>query len=295
MRKMGAELEFEMWEDRSCQYMSDLINEIAQRQDMTCQTREAPDHWTMKTDHCGWELTTPAFEATWSNFRKVRQIIEDMRREICYRHNVSRNPNNTGLHVHIDITDLAAEHLRNMVNIFRTFEPALRELQHRSRIDSRWVTPLTDRSDIYYDQYLPNLSPTNINMLTDHNYGMNLSRYECRGTVEIRYGGTSVRGRKVINWMQVLCFLIEASKKVENYQRNECGSLEDLYEFMRSVETGTWLDRRVDNLIIWMERRHRQLYHRQEWREERDERNRQRRIARGEEVDEPANEENPEE
>jgi len=295
MRKMGAELEFAMWEERSQATMCNQVNEIAQRQDMTCDMNEAPQCWTMKTDHCGWELTTPAFEAKWSNFRKIRQIIEDIRREICYRHDVSRNPNNTGLHVHIDVSDLTDAHLRNVVNIFRTFEPALQSIQHRARIDSRWVDPLSNLSDQYYNDRLTMLTRENINILTDHNYGMNFSRYESRGTIEVRYGATTVRGRKVINWMQVLCFLVDAATKVENYQRNECGSLEDLYEFMRSVETGTWLDRRVEDLITWMERRHRQLYHRQEWRQERDERNRQRRIARGEEIDELASEENPEE
>ncbi len=299
MRKMGAELEFRSWSDRATTQnsLNTQINAIADRQQMICRTNESPDYWTMKTDHCGWELTTPAFKSTNNNFIKIYKIIEDLRREICYRHNVCNNPGNTGFHVHCEVGDLSSSQLRNLINIFRTFEPALYSIQHRRRTENSWCRPLsgyfTPNND--RESRISTFSRNNINLMSEHYCAVNFGRYGERKTIEIRYGAATIRGRKVINWMQLLCFMVEAAKSVENYQFNECGELEDLAEFMRSVRTGTWLDRRVPKLIAWMNRRHQALYHRREWQAGREARQEARtaRIAAvntGEEIAEPTSE-----
>jgi len=278
MRLVGAELEFNRSANRNLDQMQRIVHDIAQRQGMQCVSNEVDIHWTMKTDHCGYELTTPAFVANNENFMKIHQIVEDLRREVFYRYNVASQPSETGLHVHIDIRDLNSDQIKNLINLFRTFEPALQDIQHPRRRENSWCRTLHSyfegREGATHRERLETLSTSNINLLHDHYAAMNFGRYNetqnGRKTIEIRYSAASVRGRKVINWMQVLTFLVEASKVVENYQYNTCGSLEDLAEFMMSIETGTWLDRRRRNLIAWMNRRHQQLYHRREWREARD-------------------------
>ena len=278
MRLVGAELEFGRSGPENLEQMRIIVHDIAQRQGMQCVSNEVADHWTMKTDHCGYELTTPAFVANNENFMKVRQIVEDLRREVLYRRQVANAPRETGFHVHVDIRDLNSDQLKNLINLFRTFEPALQDIQHPRRRENNWCRTLSSyfegREGATHRERIETLSTSNINLLRDHYAAMNFGRYSeqrnGRKTIEIRYGAASVRGRKVINWMQVLTFLVEASKVVENYQYNTCGSLEDFCEFMMNIETGTWLDRRRRNLVTWMKRRHQQLYHRREWRAERE-------------------------
>ena len=278
MRLVGAELEFGRSANQSLDQMQRIVHDITQRQGMQCVSNEVDTHWTMKTDHCGYELTTPAFVANNVNFMKIYQIVEDLRREVFYRHNVASQPSETGLHVHVDIRDLNSDQIKNLINLFRTFEPALQDIQHPRRRENSWCQTLhsyfNGREGQLVRERLERLNSNDVNILRDHQQALNFGRYGSYGsdrkTIEIRYGAASVRGRKVINWMQVLTFLVEASKVVENYQYNTCGSLEDLAEFMMSIETGTWLDRRRRNLIAWMNRRHQQLYHRREWREVRD-------------------------
>lgn len=261
MRLVGAEIEFQLNTSRAT--LTRQIDTITKRQGWDCINQEVNRAWTLKTDHCGWELTTPAFSASAENVQKVYQIMEDCRREIFFRHNVSSHPRDCGFHVHIDVRDLNTAQLRNLVNIFWTFEPALRNLQHRSRRTNGWAIGLVET--------LRNCGPegpreqpgTDGYPLNFHYSGTSFGRYYGnRKTIEFRYGATTVRGRRVVNWIQILLFLVEASKHVENYMHNDCGELEDLYAFMQSIQTGTWLDARRHNLICWMKRRYQELYQR---------------------------------
>lgn len=259
MRLVGAEIEFQL--NISSTSLRNQIDTITKRQGWDCVSQEVNQAFTLKTDHCGWELTTPAFSASRDNVQKLYQIVEDCRREIFFRHGVSRHPCNCGYHVHIDIRDLNEAQLRNLVNIFWTFEPALRNLQHRSRRTNGWAVPLQETLRNTPPEGIRNLPGHDRCPLNFHYSGVNFGRYYgSRKTMEIRYGATTVRGRRVVNWIQILMFLVEAAKQIENYQHNDCGELEDLYSFMNSVNTGTWLDARRHNLICWMKRRHDELY-----------------------------------
>jgi len=264
MRKFGFELEFSG--SRIALTRSDLfsdLREAARQQGHTASETENSQHWTLKTDHCGYEFTSPALQATENNFQKAWDIIRKLQ-ITCHENRQIDMPAHQnvchpscGLHVHLEIGDLNESQIANMINIFRTFEDSLLAIHPPSRRNNSFVRLLSSRRSTNWD----------FRALRDHNLAVNFGRYSRtsarRQTIEIRYAGATIRPRKVINWIQILICMVEASKRVINFPYIPNRTFEDFKSFIRNSETETWLDARRPILTRWMDRRINQLsvYH----------------------------------
>jgi len=266
-RLIGLELEFD--NSRINISRSDLkrkLNVIARRENQRVISNEQSDAWTLKNDHCGFEFTSPAIPSSLSNFIKIKNIVNGLK-DICREYRSEGIPEHQtvcspmcGMHVHIKINDLNLKQIRNLVNIFLTYENALLSIQAPSRSNNGFVYLLQDNNDIIENQRTKHEI---ISALRNHYSAVSFTRYNSRKTIEIRYGSATVVGRKVINWIQLLVLLVEIAKYTGNqdhiiqYSQNQ--TFDNLKQFIMENETGTWLDGRKENLITWMDRRIEQI------------------------------------
>jgi len=276
MRSFGFELEFSS--SRVLLGMGELqarLRQVVSEQGQSITGNETSRSWTLKTDHCGYEFTSPAMSASRRSFDKVWHVVNGLRR-ICNENrpdNLPRHQNvchpSCGFHVHIGIGDLNGSQMRNLVNIFRTYEDAILALHAPSRRGNGFVRLLQDRNGRW--ECLNPGDPRNRipSALGDHYNALNFGRYSQRQTIEIRYGSATLVGRKVVNWIQLLVLLVEIAKSCDNvsYQSNQ--GVDELKQFITTHETGTWLDRRRRILAQWIDRRVGQLAAYQTAREDR--------------------------
>ena len=284
MRNFGFELEFSSARVQSS--MNDLncrLNAFTTRRGHSTTGSERAGNWTLKTDHCGFEFTSPAMKATRQNFTKACAVVNKLK-DICREHRSNNllahqtacTPE-CGFHVHLEINDLTGPQMRNLVNIFRTFEDAFLFLHAPSRRDNSYVYLLQHQDSFDFLGNNPRCSiPEEMN---EHYLALNFGQYNNRHTIEIRYASSTLVGRKVVNWIQILTCLVEFAKQLDNvpYQRGQ--GVEDLKRFITAHETETWLDSRRATLARWIDLRVEQLAAYQAAREERRARRRQEREA----------------
>lgn len=272
-RKFGAELEFSRNVSRDIMYGA--VRTAARNHGMSTSHSETPSSWTLKTDcTCGWEITSPALESTRENMELLRNFIIDVKNNIPDDVRPRAINRSCGFHTHIEVGDLNNQQLRNMFRLFQIFEPALLDIQPRSRNGNGYCGSIRNHS-------LPELGLGGLrNGPTGHSTGVNFGRYSSRRkTIEVRYGSPSLRGRRVTNWIQVLLFIVEHSKISPNLEEQSLGNTraQDLSNFLRLEETSVdWLNQRKNSLSRWVLRRSEQL---EESRQER-QRNRENRRQR---------------
>lgn len=95
---------------------------------------ESKSYWTFKTDHCGWEFTSPALRSNPTNLNKVGYFIKAMKKslkrfpenELFYRH--------TGFHVHVDASNITSHEKSHVARAIVKFEPTLVRLNDKCRL-----------------------------------------------------------------------------------------------------------------------------------------------------------------
>lgn len=258
VRKFGAEIEMNP-EGLGVSEIMEHLREILGNNNLVSQN-EAARCWTVKTDHCGLEVTTPAIQSTRENFNKFYETIRLLKNKIRGLNAINSA---CGLHTHIEIRDFNVNQIKNLISNFFVYETALLELQPRSRGRGRENTfvYLLSRDSGYIEEWLNNPVISDLPLI-DHYSAVNFGRYSNssrgRKTIEIRYGAGTIRPRKMVNWIQTLLFIVEASKNScpENLEPK---NLNDFLEFVRNTETGNWIDSRRNGLVQWMIRRKEQL------------------------------------
>jgi len=93
------------------------------------------DCWTLKTDHCGWEITSPALITTLENLDKVGKWVKAMKAGLRGRTERDLFYNQTGLHVHLDLDSIKWNDFNrsNLARAFVKFEPTLIRLNDKVR------------------------------------------------------------------------------------------------------------------------------------------------------------------
>ena len=135
-KRFGFELEIQQVVS-SERVMTSIINKALNISGFGGEVEEDEDVycWTLKTDHCGWEITSPALDTTLENINKVGQWVKAMKaglrgkteRQLFYRE--------TGLHVHLDLdgTTWNMANRNNLARAFIKFEPTLIRLNDKAR------------------------------------------------------------------------------------------------------------------------------------------------------------------
>jgi len=107
--------------------ISGFGGEVEENEDVDC--------WTLKTDHCGWEITSPALDTTLENLGKVGKWTKAMKAGLRGRTERDLFYNQTGLHVHLDLDDNKWNDFNrsNLARAFVKFEPTLIRLNDKVR------------------------------------------------------------------------------------------------------------------------------------------------------------------
>lgn len=252
-RKFGFELEMTIFPYEARRPLQEAVQENSQFPFGFMD--ESSENWTLKGEHTGCEFTSPALQSSPSSFIEIGKVIKSIKTKLNRRGLIEKY---CGFHVHVEINDFDQRQLRNMIRLFKHLEPALLQIQPESRaVRNQWVQKLNSHSAIISDN-------SDVTRLFDaHTSAVNFYRYHQRRTCEIRYGASSVKRRKVINWIQLLIWIIEVSKRMEselnvnslNITRNYQG----LVRFIETSNPGTWIIRRRPKLVSFINDRYTEL------------------------------------
>lgn len=200
-----------------------------------CERYDNGIQWTLKEDvSCGYELSTPP--SSGYNLREIFRVLDILRSTSGIT-----VPVNTGMHVHVDHSDLGARGRNRFIYLWYMFEPLLYQMVRRSRRNSSWCAPI--RSVSRYDRRSssnshswnsivgltsqPNYS--DIGELYDHLHGqlsLAASRHG-KPTMEIRMHGGSLNQARVNRWIAILGGFYRTAKNT---------NLDKLHEVERTLE-----------------------------------------------------------
>lgn len=253
-RRFGVELEYSLERVTLDQLEQSLKTAVqTHHSEKTVSRCENPRTWTIKTEHCGAEITTPILEASEVSMNMLKDVVDSIRRSHRGRNLVRRN---CGLHVHIDVHDFTAFNIKNLIKIFYNFEDVLLKLQPPSRTGNEycrkinndnpsWIDSFDADSDHYYD--------SENEIVFSHSSGLNLQGINETGDIEVRYGAGTSRGVKVMGWVRLLLALVDIAKGLDTpIICNKTNRVEDLTSFIASFTLSEpWLENQKQRCITW--------------------------------------------
>jgi hypothetical protein len=207
--------------------------------------------WALKTDSCGYEITTPAIPCTYEDICKVSFVMEN------FMMNVGKhlfNFSDCGLHVHISINDFTKSEIEKLFLIFYVNECLIMSLFNKNRSKSPYLKLLTNEICIN-DINLKNKGFKQLVTDHDNHYrqltGINLRIVKNKiDRIEVRYCPGTLSSKTIRCWSEFLCILVELSK---NSSKEEIlnNSIFDLYVMNKQKEwwfniqeIGEWVDKR---------------------------------------------------
>lgn len=226
---------------------------------------EDDDHWNLKEEHCGSELTSPVLTSSQEDLNYIKEIIENLRATLksnSYRSVIDRK---CGLHVHIGLNDFDRNHLRNLALITYHFEEILFSIQPGSRQDNSYVYPL--RRNMNLGDFNNGLFDSNRSRIyQEHFFGLNFENWNYNNTCEFRYAASTIQYKKLLNWIKLLLSLVEMARAsnnigIEELERNYPRNIDGFSNFIggKSFTKTKWLESQVDDLKQWMINRKREL------------------------------------
>jgi hypothetical protein len=261
MRKFGLELEYSN-RNLTNDVLTAALRESVETHDPShrVSTQETFRHWTVKGDSsCGHEITSPALISEPENFNRLKNVVDTLRTKIRGQRAVNRS---CGLHVHFEISEFTNDQIKNLLKIFYAFEEALLKLNPPSRTNNSYCRTFHQQNSNpdWINTFDPDQTDYNRTYFVfDHFTGLNLGRFLNRGTIEIRYGASTLRGVKVINWTKLLLTLVELSKQNVTIP-NRTVNITDLIAFINAHNTNIeWLDQHKRRITRWMGNRVQEL------------------------------------
>ncbi len=173
-------------------------------------------HWKVTTDvSCGYEVVSPVLQGE-DGFRQLKVVLDTMTELGCQ---VNRN---TGVHVHLDASDLEALDVANVVKRYQANEQEIDQWFPRSRrgsannycraldsvVDRRAMEHMELRGEGLAARYAAGVVGTRFAKVNTH-------ATMRHGTIEFRQHAGSTDYEKVSNWVLFLQHFVEQSRKVK--------------------------------------------------------------------------------
>lgn len=136
-----------------------------------------------------------------------------------------------GYHLHIGSKDISFRKLKNVLLVYKYFEPLIYSMIAPSRKDSNWCRSIgfniqqiikcqsEKELQILYYSFNNDVNKHHIKSYCKHKYqpqryaGLNLHSHWFRSTIEIRYANGTINSTKVINWIKLHLTLIDYALK----------------------------------------------------------------------------------
>jgi len=215
-------------------------------------------------DHCGYEYRTPIMPSTPESISKIQKFFELMEKEVennnlpKTRHLFHRN---TGLHVHVDITELDIAARNNMFKIICLFEPNIYLCQPASRTNNSWcgsIRKILKRStrtlsEINTRDFSSFKGRSNILSRNWDDSGACLSdKYT---TVEFRYGKATFCPEDVVNWVLLLLIIVENAKHMQKDFQVPFTTKDNIRITAENQNAFAKFIRNADSSMFWLKRR----------------------------------------
>lgn len=179
--------------------------------------------WQVKSDssvscngYPGCEVVSPVLPADESGFAQVRTVCEALEA-------AGATANRTcGMHVHVDVRDLSAEQLKNVLRAYGHFQAEIDSVLPTSRRNSRWAQPLWNTwTRTRMLERIENATTVNdLAYAIGTRYSvMNLQKYVRTGTLEFRQHSGTAEARKALGWARWCVAFVEAYKDVNVLQQ----------------------------------------------------------------------------
>lgn len=262
-RTVGFEIETSLDPDEIAEPLEDVVRAKDRFQFM--DGGEGNDVWNLKSEHCGSEFTSPVLTSSKEDLDYAKDIIESLRRRLRndqYQDVINRY---CGLHVHIGLNDFDLVHLRNLALITYHFETVLLSVQPRSRSRNNYVNRL--RETVNPEQITRENNFGNNQPFRDHYLGLSFEGLIGRKACEFRYAASTIRHRKLLNWIKLLLCLVECARSRDQLvdclqlEQNYPVTIEGLSTFINDhtfIKT-KWLEDQRNNIKNWMVERNAEL------------------------------------
>ena len=123
------------------------------------------NEWVLKTDHCGWEITSPILRSNKANLEKVGKWITELEKLMRAQGYTQERlfHYETGLHVHVDASHMRDKHIAEAVRAAVKFEPILARLNDKIRMtDHGYSIPLREEFKYYGESGCMNVDPWDV-------------------------------------------------------------------------------------------------------------------------------------
>lgn len=155
----------------------------------------------------GLELVSPPL--TIANMERELKIITDVLNTLGAK--VDRT---CGIHVHHEIDDLNAKHIKNIFAMYYRHQKFINEIMPKSRRDGYYCQNF-DRSEV--ERILSQETVRDIQYTASARYRViNFNSYVKYGTVEFRQHGGSTDFEKIFNWILITQALVASAKNKGN-------------------------------------------------------------------------------
>lgn len=165
-----------------------------------------PGGWKGKYDEsCGFEFVSPPLLDT-QQIYEVCDAVEKARTNGT----LGANMRGTGMHVHVDATDLNKDGVLAVGNFCRHFDRVIYSFVNKNRINNQYCRPVgTDNNGLYW-----RLSQGNY---ANRYYGCNIASKHKHGTIEFRYSEGTFDAHKIEALVDLFVCIVERCAIVGGY------------------------------------------------------------------------------
>lgn len=204
--------------------------------------------WRVAREHCGSEIISPICSRL-SDLNPLLSFGKEVR-----RYQLPSTPlfADTGLHVHVSISDFRPKDVKRLVSSYLASESFLHSLQPEFREEVDFCKSLGGLPHLYEDleDRMESLGSHwedcwYVEPLNDKYFALDFHAFEFQGTVEFRRGASTLVTEDVIPWVRILRSFVTAVKKGEVCLRGPS----DLKKKLKAP----------DSLVEWAKKRRRAM------------------------------------
>jgi len=169
-----------------------------------------PDGWEGKHDgSCGFEFVSPPLFDT-QQIYEVCSIVDEARDD----GKIGWNMHDTGMHVHVDATDLDKDGVLAVGNFCRHFDRTIYSFVNKNRINNSYCRPVgADNNGLYWRFSQGDYAP--------RYYGCNIASKHKHNTIEFRYSEGTFDAQKIEALVDLFVCIVERCAIVGGHV---CGS-----------------------------------------------------------------------
>lgn len=215
LRRFGIELEVTTRLSRT-----EVVNALVESADVKVQeagnySATSDSEWSVKYDGSinGWEIVSPPTTET----SELKEVCRVLRKELK-----AKGSPKCGMHIHIDISDLNINQIKNIYNLYFKYEKnAIKSIMRKHRAHNSYCQSIT-REELIRINQLESLSEFNKFSRHSSRYKtLNAQAFVKFGTLEFRHHHGTTDINEVLTWLEITQKIVETATKTKDLLKLE--------------------------------------------------------------------------